>query len=201
MLPKDKIQKLLNDIQDKKYELTQEYEKLSEKLRKKYDFSFKKWRIIFSEKAKRYQKKFKTPLGRYAIPKSYRHIFSMPFIYAMIIPAVFLDICLIIYQQTALRLYGIPLVRRSDYIVYDRKHLSYLNLIQKINCLYCSYINGLFQYAVEVAGRTEKYWCPIKAARRKSGLHSWEQYFADYGDPEGFQKAFNSNKEFFKKKK
>lgn len=201
MLPKEKIQKLLEDIQEKKQELTQEYEKLSERLREKYDFSFAKGRVIFSEKAEQYQKKFKTPLWKYAIPQSYRHILSMPFIYGMIIPAIFLDICLFIYQQTALRLYGIPLVKRSDYISYDRRHLSYLNLIQKINCLYCSYVNGLFQYAVEVAGRTEKYWCPIKAARRKAGSHNWESYFADYGDPEAFQKTFNSNKEFFKKKK
>jgi len=168
MLPKDKIQKILQDIQDKKQELALEYEKLSERLRDKYDFSFAKGRVIFSEKAKKYQKKFKTPLGKYAIPKSYRHIISMPFIYGMIIPAAFLDISLFIYQQTALRLYAVPLVKRSDYIIYDRKHLSYLNLLQKIHCLYCSYVNGVFQYAVEVAGRTEKYWCPIKAARRKA---------------------------------
>jgi len=91
----------------------------------------------------------------------------MPFIYGMFIPGIILDLSLFIYQQTAFRLYGIPLVRRSEYIQYDRKHLSYLNLIQKINCLYCSYMNGLFSYAVEVGGRTEKYWCPIKAARKK----------------------------------
>jgi hypothetical protein len=125
----------------------------------------------------------------------------MPFIYGMIIPALFLDACLFVYQQTALRLYKIPLVKRSDYIQFDRKHLSYLNIMQKINCLYCSYVNGLFQYAVEIAGRTEKYWCPIKAARRKAGSHNWEQYFADYGNPEEFKKVFNSNKEFFEKKR
>jgi hypothetical protein len=85
----------------------------------------------------------------------------------MIIPALILDIFLFVYQQTAMRLYKIPLAKRSEYIVFDRKHLKYLNLMQKINCLYCSYVNGLFSYAVEVAGRTERYWCPIKAARRK----------------------------------
>ena len=73
--------------------------------------------------------------------------------------------------------------------------------MQKINCLYCSYVNGLFQYAVEVAGRTEKYWCPIKAARRKAGSHNWEEDFADYGNPEEFKKQFNNNKAFFEKKK
>jgi len=168
MLPKDTIQKILENIHIKKQELSLEYEKLAEKMREKYDFSFSKGRVIFSQKAKKYQKRFKTPLQTYVIPKSYRHILSIPFIYGMIVPAVFLDICLFIHQQTALRLYGIPRVNRSEYIIYDRKYLSYLNLIQKINCLYCSHVNGLFQYAVEIAGRTEKYWCPIKAARRKA---------------------------------
>ena len=201
MLPKDKIQKLLQDIQDKRKELSLEYDKLSEKLRKQYEFTFEKWRVFFSRKSKKSQKLYKKPLLKYLIPRNFRHFLSIPFIYMMIVPAVFLDICLFIYQQTALRLYGIPLVNRSDYIQFDRKHLAYLNLLQKIYCLYCSYVNGLFQYAVEVAGRTEKYWCPIKAARRKAWLHNWEEYFADYGDAEGFQKVFNSNKEFFKKKK
>ncbi|MDF1682622.1 MAG: hypothetical protein P1U46_02605 [Patescibacteria group bacterium] len=90
----------------------------------------------------------------------------MPFIYTMFIPVMFLDIFLFIYQQTAIRLYGIPLTRRRDYITYDRKHLDYLNFIQKFNCLYCSYVNGFLSYAVEVAGRTEKYWCPIKSAKK-----------------------------------
>jgi len=96
-----------------------------------------------------------------------REVLSMPFIYMMIVPAIILDFFLFVYQNTALRLYKVPLVKRSEYIIFERKHLDYLNWIQKINCLYCSYINGLFSYAVEVAGRTEKYWCPIKYASRK----------------------------------
>jgi len=166
-----------------------------------YGFSFEKWKIRFTDTAKSYQKKYKTPLWKYAIPKKMKHLVSMPFIYAMIIPAIILDIFLLIYQQTALRLYGIPRVRRSEYIVYDRKHLSYLNLIQKINCLYCSYVNWLFSYAVEIAWRTERYWCPIKSAKRKAGWHEWERFFADYGDPEKFKEVFNSNKDFFKASK
>ncbi len=194
---KSKIQKILIEIQEKKNELFEEYEKL----RERYDFSFEKGKIVFSHKAKQYQKQFKTPLKKYIIPKSLRHFLSFPFIYGMVIPGFFLDITLFLYQQTAFRLYGIPLVYRSDYINFDRKHLSYLNIIQKINCLYCSYMNGLFSYAVEIWGRTEKYWCPIKAARRKKWGHDWETYFADYGDPEAFKEIFNSNKEFYDKKK
>ena len=47
----------------------------------------------------------------------------MPFIYFMIIPTIVLDIFLFIYQQTAIRLYKIPLVKRSDYLIFDRKQL------------------------------------------------------------------------------
>lgn len=195
MTQKDRISQIVEEIKNKKDELFVEYEKM----RKKYDFSFKNWKIVFSQKAKNIQKWFKIPLKKYLVPKSINHIISIPFIYGMIIPGIILDISLFIYQQTAFRLYRIPLVIRSEYIVFDRKHLSYLNFIQKINCLYCSYMNWLFSYAVEIWGRTEKYWCPIKAARRKKWWHDWEEFFADYWDPEGFKKAFNSNKEFFKK--
>lgn len=197
MIKKDKITEILEDIDAKKKELLVEYEKL----REKYDFSFEKGKVKFTEAAKKYQRKFRIPLPKYLSKPAVRHLLSIPFIYGMIIPAIFLDICLFVYQQTAIRLYGIPLVKRKDYIQFDRKQLSYLNLMQKINCLYCSYVNGLFQYAVEVAGRTEKYWCPIKAARRKAWVHDWEEYFADYGDPKGFEKVFNSNEEFYNKKK
>jgi hypothetical protein len=59
----------------------------------------------------------------------------------MIIPALFLDLMLFIFQQTAFRLYRIPIVERKEYIINDRKQLDYLNMIQKINCMYCSYFN------------------------------------------------------------
>jgi hypothetical protein len=59
----------------------------------------------------------------------------------MIIPALLLDIGLFIYQNTAIRLYKIPLAKRSDYVFFDRQQLAYLNVIQKLNCIYCSYFN------------------------------------------------------------
>lgn len=194
---KSRIAEILQEIESKKLELFHEYEKM----RKKYDFSFKKGKIIFSKKAEAYQRRFRVPTLKYINYINVRHCLSMPFIYGMFIPAIFLDISLFIYQQTAMRLYRIPLVRRRDYIELDRTHLNYLNTLQKINCIYCSYMNGLFSFAVEVAGRTEKYWCPIKAARRKNWQHDWEEHFADYGDPEWFKQIFNSNKEFFQKEK
>jgi len=89
---------------------------------------------------------------------------SMPFIYMMIIPAIILDIFLEVYHQVAFRLYDIELVPREDYIKLDRRKLSKLNFMQKVNCTYCGYVNGLLAYSVKVAGETEKYWCGIHHA-------------------------------------
>lgn len=122
----------------------------------------------------------------------------MPFIYGMIIPAFFLDITTTLYQYIAFRLYKIPLVKRSDYIIFERKYLDYLNWIEKINCLYCSYVNGLFAYCVEVAARTERFWCPIKAASKPRFTHAWYTQFADYGNPDEWKgKSSDQEKAFF----
>lgn len=193
---KSKINKILEEIKFKKDELVKEYEKL----REKYDFEFVKWKIVFSKKKKEENKKFKLGSFRYMLWSQIRHIISMPFIYAMIIPAIILDIFLFIYQNICFRLYGIPLVKRADYITSERKHLDYLNWIQKVNCLYCSYVNGIFSFAVEIGWRTEKYWCPIKHARKNNTFHNWQDHFADYWDAQWFQNTFNSNKEYFNKK-
>lgn len=79
-------------------------------------------------------------------------------------------------------------MRRRDYLVFDRAHLAYLNLIEKINCAYCSYANGLAAYVKEVAGRTEQFWCPIKHARRMPQAHPYYGGFVDYGDAEGYRR-------------
>ncbi len=192
---KSKISKILADIQHKKEELSAEYSKLKEK----YGFKVDGRRIIFNSDVKKKNKVFKKPIILTLLEARLREILSIPFIYAMIIPTFILDVFLFLYQQTAFRLYRIPLVKRSDYILYDRKSLDYLNVLQKFNCIYCSYVNGVFQYAVEIWGRTEKYWCPIKNARKKMWEHAWEQYFADYWNPEEFKKIFHSIKEFKKK--
>jgi len=43
-----------------------------------------------------------------------------PFIYGLIVPLLFLDLGLSLYQATCFPAYGINKVRRSDYIVMDR---------------------------------------------------------------------------------
>jgi hypothetical protein len=193
---RSKINKILDDINKKKQELKVEYSKLKEK----YGFKIVGRKIIWNKWRKEELKRYKKSIFETIFTAQIREILSIPFIYAMIIPAIILDLFLFIYQQTAIRLYRIPIVKRSDYIVFDRKDLAYLNILQKINCMYCSYFNWVVQYAVEVAWRTEKYWCPIKHARKKAWEHNWEEYFADYWNPEWFKETFCSIKEFEKLK-
>jgi hypothetical protein len=105
---------------------------------------------------------------------------------------------LTIYQAVCFPIYGIPKARRADFILLDRRRLAYLNLIEKLNCEYCSYANGIFAYATEVAARTEQYWCPIKHALRMKGVHSRYQNFFDYGDAEGYRTRIEQVRRDFK---
>lgn len=52
-------------------------------------------------------------------------------------------------------------------------------------------MNGLFAYSVEIAARTERYWCPLKAAHKPRFSHGWYHDFADYGNPEEWNKKFH----------
>jgi hypothetical protein len=78
----------------------------------------------------------------------------------MVVPLVFMDISVILYQHICFRIYGIHRVKRGDYFTIDRHYLFYLNLIEKANCLYCGYGNCLIEYAREVIARTEC-WLPL----------------------------------------
>ena len=75
------------------------------------------------------------------------------------------------------------------YLVFDRHYLPYLNALEKLNCAYCSYANGLIGYVGEIASRTEAYWCPIKHARRMVMTHAHYASFADFGDAEAYRRA------------
>lgn len=182
-----KIKKILENIDLLHASLQKEYDRLA----KKYGFSISKRRVIFIQKFNDRNIKFRIPTWQYAVPRNIRHLISIPFIYIMIIPAVVLDIFITIYNAIVLPLYHIPKVLRKDHFIYDRQFLAYLNIIQKINCIYCSYVNGLFSYATEIGARTERYWCPVKAAHRPQHYHSWYKDFADYGNPEQWNEKFN----------
>jgi len=178
-----RVQEILQQIRELNDELR---EHLHEQQEKTY-YQLKGKRIEFEAAIKANHKRIKENLFKYIAKSQWRNLLSAPFIYGMVIPMLILDIGLFIYQQTCFRLYQIKRVKRSDYIVFDHHHLRYLNTIEKINCVYCSYGNGLFAYAREIGSLTEQYWCPIKHAKKVTGTHERYPAFLEYGDAEDYQ--------------
>lgn len=178
------LQILIKKIKELENELAEEIEK------KEAEFFYKIHgkKVRFNREIKRQHKFFMKRVGRYLKEAAILNILTVPFIWACLVPALFLDLFVFVYQGVCFPVYGIPKVRRGKYIVIDRHSLSYLNVIEKINCVYCGYFNGLIGYVREVAARTEQYWCPIKHARRTTAFHSRYARFLEYGDAEGFRK-------------
>ena len=128
-------------------------------------------------------------LLKYIAGAKIEHILTAPVIYSMIIPAVIMDIFVSVYQAVCFPAYGIEKVKRDDYIIIDRHKLPYLNLLQKLNCVYCGYFNGLIGYVREIASRTEQYWCPIRHSRPPKGVHERYLNFIEYGEGKDIKEA------------
>ena len=120
------------------------------------------------------------------------HLLTSPLIYGMIIPAILLDVILFFYQQIIFRIYKFESLKRSDYIIFDRQYLGYLNSIEKFNCMYCSYFNGLMHYASAIASRTELYFCPIKHAKKVAYKHEYYDELFEYGMGNDYQEKLKS---------
>ena len=114
-------------------------------------------------------------------------ILASPLIYACALPFLLLDASVALYQLVCFPIYGIPKVRRTDYLIFDRGRLAYLNTIEKAGCIYCSYVNGLLGLVTEVAARTEQHFCPIKHAQPLVQVHSRYGKFLPYGDARAYQ--------------
>jgi len=170
-------------------ELQEELEVEFRQKREEFQFVIEKKRIRFAEEVARQQRRLKTGLFRYLIEARPLNILTAPVIYAGFIPFMALDLFLFIYQTICFPVYGIPKVKRADYLIFDREDLPYLNIIEKFNCFYCSYGNGLAAYAREISARTEQYWCPIKHARRIKAAHDRYPRFFEFGDAESFSKG------------
>jgi len=53
----------------------------------------------------------------------------------------------------------------------------------------------------EIVGRTERFWCPIKHARRMRNPHSHYKKFIDYSQKEDIHKDWKELREFKEIKK
>jgi hypothetical protein len=144
-------------------------------------------RIKFEEELLRRHRELRRKLLPYVFGANPLVILTAPVIYAGIVPFLVLDLFVTIFQAVCFPIYGIAKVKRADYLVFDRHHLAYLNALEKLNCAYCAYANGIVAYTREIAARTEQYWCPIKHARRVIGTHDRYVLFGDFGDAEEYQ--------------
>ena len=181
----DRVQSLIKKIHALEDEIEDEFNAR----RKEFNYRIEQRRIVFERDVRRHHKALKQKLSSYVVEARPLVVLTAPVIYSMIIPFVLLDIFVTIYQAICFPVYRIAKVTRSEYITFDRKHLSYLNGLEKLNCMYCSYGNGLLAYTVEIAARTEKHWCPIKHAKRMAGRHAHYPDFLEYGDADGYQRV------------
>ena len=143
--------------------------------------------VEFEQTIKQAHRKLKQGFFRWLVANRPQNLITGPIIYSMIIPLCLTDVLISFYQHSCFPIYKIAKVRRSDFVIFDRNKLQYLNFIEKFHCTYCEYANGVIAYIREIIARTEEYFCPIKHARKVLGSHARYAYFLDYGDAENYE--------------
>jgi len=167
--------------------LEDELERKLEAQQARFRYHLEEKRAVFEEGVSRQHKLLKTGLLTFLRHSPLATLVVAPAVYGLIFPIVLLDFAVSLYQLLCFTAWGMKRVRRADHVIVDRHRLGYLNGIEKLNCLYCGYANGVIAYTREVAGRTEQYWCPIKHALRVRAPHPRYRGFVDYGDADGFR--------------
>ncbi len=139
------IDDLLQQLRELQAELEAEINNILTKKRKQFQYSLEQGKVRFEKGIKSLQRYQKVGLIKYLSSARLGHLFSAPIIYSLIIPFLLIDAMVFIYQHVCFRIYGIPLVRRNHYVIVDRQSLAYLNVIEKVNCVYCGYCNGIIR--------------------------------------------------------
>ena len=183
----DRVREIFDQINALNDEIQSELNKQSSK----WFYQVQGKRIEFERSIKQKHRTLKLGIYRWFLTVRPQNYLTAPIIYGMVVPMILFDLGIMFYQLTCFPIYGISRVRRSDYIVFDRRHLAYLNFIEKFDCYYCSYGNGLMAFATEIFARTEQYFCPIKHARKVLGKHARYKYFLDYGDAADLHNKFD----------
>ncbi len=178
-----RIQQLLDQIKALEDEL---HTAISEQQTTMF-FQIKGKRVEFEQSIKKAHRRLRRNFFRWLVTDRPQNLITGPIIYSMIIPLVVTDVFITFYQLTCFPIYGIKKVRRANYIIFDRQHLSYLNFIEIFHCTYCAYGTGMIAYISEIVARTEQYFCPIKHARKILGTHSRYARFLDFGAAENYE--------------
>ena len=182
-----KLQTLLGEIQALEKAVEEELHRASENVA----FKIKDEKISFTKDVLKLHRSLRNGLVKYIFESRFLSLVSVPVIYSMIVPALVLDLFCWFYQLVCFPIYGIAKVDLKEYIRFDRHKLAYLNGIEKLNCDYCAYVNGILAYAREIASLTEQYWCPIRHALAVKGTHSRYSQFVEYGDANSYHVKLN----------
>jgi hypothetical protein len=182
-----KIEELLDNIRKLEKELKDEMQRI------RIDtYEIRDHVVHFRETVRERHRTQMLGLYRYLRHARLKHVLTAPIIWLCIFPALFLDLVVSVYQLICFPVYGIPKVRRRDHIVIDHQYLAYLNIIEKLNCMFCSYFNGLLSYVSEIASRTEQYWCPIKHASQLKKVHGRYYKFSEFGDSDTYRQKLET---------
>lgn len=184
----------LDKLSDRIRELQAALEQDLEKKRAAFRYRLDRGRVIFDREVRVRHRAEREGLRSFLGRTRVLVVLTAPVIYALILPFALLDLFVTVYQAICFPVYGIPRVKRRDHIVIDRQHLAYLNGLQKLNCVYCGYCNGLIGFVREVAARTEAYWCPIKHASRLADPHAHYPGFVDFGDERDFRRRLEAQR-------
>jgi hypothetical protein len=160
-------------------------------------YKVREGKVRFTAEARTRHQQWVKNFARYIRDSQFLIVLTTPLIWACLIPIAMLDLAMRIYQGVCFPIYGIPKVQRRDYILLDRRHLAYLNWVEKLNCEYCGYANGVLAWSGEIGARTEQYWCPIKHALRTKSMHSRYRMFFDYGDAEHYRQQLETLRRSF----
>jgi hypothetical protein len=182
----NKLEEIRAQLRHIEQELAAELERIVEQNHERFRYTVRAGRVRFENGVRALHHSHRKGLIAYVRNAPISYVLTAPFTYGLFVPLLATDIAVNVFQQVCFRTYGIKIVRRRDYLVFDRQLLGYLNAIEKLNCVYCSYANGLISFIREVAARTEQYWCPIKHARHTLGEHNRMEEFFDYGDAESY---------------
>jgi len=172
------INRLLEEIRG----LQEQLERHLDSAREIFRYSVENGRVRMSREVQDLQRRYRVSSLRYLLHADLGSILTAPIIYSMLLPILIVDLGFTLFQHTCLRVYDVPLVVRRRYMVNDRHRLAYLNVIEKVNCSYCGYANGVMAYAREIISRTEQHWCPIRHARHVPDAHKRYPQFFPYGD-------------------
>lgn len=191
----DKIREMITEIEEMKIKLSEEITQQESHI----SYEVKNGYVRFEKDVLAKQKKNLKSLFSWFSETPFLHLLTAPIVYGMIIPAIFLDLSLFLYRHIVFRVFKFEFVKRSEYIIFDHQYLGYLNFIEKLNCMYCSYFGGLMQYASAIASRTELFFCPIKHAKKVAYQHEYYDEFFIYGDEDEYQKKLKELRKKFQK--